>query len=236
METKNFKLELESKRKVYFSAGLFIVASTVLMAFSYKVPVYPVKHERIAQTANIPIEYLEKEVEVTVVEIEPVKPIELPSTHLSTPLLSDNLLDDPLLTSNTDEDPDLIVSTSEPLLDPSAIKFSHNPLPAPDLNVVVEFPDALAEFQGVWTSYLSSKLKYPEMSVLAQEEGEIYVNFVVERDGSVSDVKILNKNSPSRLQKEAMRVVKSSPKWKPGVVKGEYVRSLMTVKVNFELE
>lgn len=236
MKTKNFKLELESKRKVYFSMGLFIVASSVLMAFSYKVPVYPVKKERMAQTANIPIEYLEKEVEVPVVEIEPVKPVELPSTLPTTPLLSNSLLDDPLTVSNTNEDPALTVSTSDPVLDPSSIIFSHNPMSAPDLNVVVEFPDALAEFQGVWTSYLSKKLKYPEMSVLAGEEGLIYVNFVVERDGSVSDVKILNKKSPLRLQKEAMRVVKSSPKWKPGVVKGEYVRSKMTVKVNFVLE
>ena len=60
------------------------------------------------------------------------------------------------------------------------------------------------------------------------------VGFVVERDGSVSDVKILRGVDPS-LDKEATRVVKSMPKWKPGMQTGKPVRCRFTIPVSFRL-
>jgi protein TonB len=61
------------------------------------------------------------------------------------------------------------------------------------------------------------------------------VKFIVEKDGSITDAKVANKVD-RYLAKEALRVVNKSPKWKPGTLKGEYVRSYKTVVINFTLE
>jgi protein TonB len=66
-------------------------------------------------------------------------------------------------------------------------------------------------------------------------QGKVYVKFIVEKDGSITDAKVANKID-KHLAKEALRVVNLSPKWKPGTLKGEYVRSYKTVVINFTLE
>ena len=89
-------------------------------------------------------------------------------------------------------------------------------------------PNALFE-------YLSKNIKYP---VVAEEngiQGRVIVTFVVERDGSITDVKVAKSVDPS-LDKEAMRVVKSMPHWIPGKQNGAAVRVKYTVPVTFRLQ
>ena len=89
-------------------------------------------------------------------------------------------------------------------------------------------PNALFE-------YLSKNIKYP---VVAEEngiQGRVIVTFVVERDGSITDVKVAKSVDPS-LDKEAMRVVKSMPNWIPGKQNGSAVRVKYTVPVTFRLQ
>ena len=83
--------------------------------------------------------------------------------------------------------------------------------------------------------YLSKHIKYP---VIAEEngiQGRVIVTFVVERDGSIPDVKVLKSVDPS-LDKEAQRVVKSMPRWIPGKQNGSAVRVKYTVPVTFRLQ
>ena len=83
--------------------------------------------------------------------------------------------------------------------------------------------------------YLSKNIKYP---VVAEEngiQGRVIVTFVVERDGSITDVKVAKSVDPS-LDKEAMRVVKSMPHWIPGKQNGSAVRVKYTVPVTFRLQ
>ena len=89
-------------------------------------------------------------------------------------------------------------------------------------------PNALFE-------YLSKNIKYP---VVAEEngiQGRVIVTFVVERDGSITDVKVAKSVDPS-LDKEAPRVVKSMPHWIPGKQNGSAVRVKYTVPVTFRLQ
>ncbi|MBO6017889.1 MAG: energy transducer TonB [Prevotella sp.] len=89
-------------------------------------------------------------------------------------------------------------------------------------------PNALFE-------YLSKNIKYP---VVAEEngiQGRVIVTFVVERDGSITDVKVAKSVDPS-LDKEAQRVVKSMPHWIPGKQNGSAVRVKYTVPVTFKLQ
>ena len=100
--------------------------------------------------------------------------------------------------------------------------------------VVEEMP----EFPGgtlALRQYLASAVKYP---VIAQEngiQGKVYVNFVVEKDGSVTKAKIARGVDPS-LDAEALRVVSTLPKWKPGKQRGAPVRVSYTVPISFKLE
>lgn len=84
-------------------------------------------------------------------------------------------------------------------------------------------------------SYLSQNTKYP---VVAQEngvQGRVVVSFVVERDGSITDVRVVRSVDPS-LDKEATRVVKSMPNWIPGKQNGSTVRVKYNVPVSFKLQ
>ena len=84
--------------------------------------------------------------------------------------------------------------------------------------------------------YLSENVKYP---VIAQEngiQGRVICQFVVNRDGSIVDVEVVRSGGDPSLDKEAVRVIKSMPKWKPGQQRGKPVRVKYTVPVNFKLQ
>ena len=82
--------------------------------------------------------------------------------------------------------------------------------------------------------FLTENLKYPQDARDERIEGTVFVTFVVEKDGSVTDVRIL-RSVVSSLDEESIRVVKAMPKWKPGVIKGEPVRAQFTLPLRFVL-
>lgn len=82
--------------------------------------------------------------------------------------------------------------------------------------------------------WISKNVKYP---ILAQEngiQGKVFIQFVIEKDGSITDVKVM-RGVDASLDKEAIRVVKSMPKWKPGKQRGKPVRVSYTLPINFQL-
>ena len=233
MKKKNPKLELESSRKVFFQLGLFIVGSATLMAFSYKSPVYLTENKVFEQREiDIPIMLVEKDIE-PIIEIPEVEKL-VDKSEPTTPIFSIDLLNHIDLTKNRDKNQKLAVTSSQ-LQDVTSGNFSLDLGEAPDV-VLVEFPDVDAQFQGSWLSYLQNTVKYPEESVYFKEFGTAYMVFVVEVDGSVTDVQVRNKSLSKNLQEEAIRVIEASPKWKPGMKNGEYVRSTKNVKINFILQ
>lgn len=115
------------------------------------------------------------------------------------------------------------------------------PPPAPKPEVSTKVFDVVEEMpsfpggNGALMSYLNGNTKYP---VVAQEngvQGKVIISFVVERDGSISDVRVARSVDPS-LDREAQRVVKSMPRWKPGKQNGSAVRVKYTVPVVFRLQ
>ncbi len=101
-------------------------------------------------------------------------------------------------------------------------------------DVVEEMP-SFPGGNGALMQFLQSNVKYP---VVAQEngvQGRVQIGFVVERDGSITDVRVVRSVDPS-LDKEAMRVVKMMPRWNPGKQNGQTVRVKYTVPVLFRLQ
>ena len=89
-------------------------------------------------------------------------------------------------------------------------------------------PSALIE-------YLSQNVKYPEDAKQQKIEGRVLATFVVETDGSVSNVEVVKPAFPS-LDAEAVRLLSAMPKWTPGMQSGKVVRVKFTVPINFSLK
>lgn len=98
--------------------------------------------------------------------------------------------------------------------------------------------DVEPEFDGgqkEFTRYVSSNLKYPAAARQNNVQGKVYLSFVVEKDGSISDVKV-RQGIGSGCDEEAVRILQSSPNWKPGSIKGSPVRTYCTLPLNFQLQ
>lgn len=96
----------------------------------------------------------------------------------------------------------------------------------------------MPEFPGgdvAMHNYLSQNIQYPPEARENGIQGRVYVSFVIDTDGSIVDVRIVRSISPS-LDAEAIRIVKSMPRWKPGTQRGKSVRVSYTVPINFVLE
>ena len=100
---------------------------------------------------------------------------------------------------------------------------------------VVEQMPSFPGGMGALMSWLSQNIKYPVIAAENGVQGRVIVQFVVEKDGSVTDVHVAKSVDPS-LDKEAARVVKAMPKWNPGKQNGSAVRVKYTVPVTFKLQ
>ena len=129
-----------------------------------------------------------------------------------------------------DEEAGEVLKAKEVIAEPEPPKVEETKV----FDVVEEMPQ-FPGGQAALLEYLAKNIKYP---VVAEEngiQGRVIVTFVVERDGSITDVKVVKSVDPS-LDKEAARVVKSMPKWQPGKQNGSAVRVKYTVPVQFRLQ
>ena len=110
--------------------------------------------------------------------------------------------------------------------------------PAVEETKVFDVVEQMPQYKGgdqALMDYLNKSIKYP---VIAEEngiQGRVVCTFVVERDGAISDVKVVRSVDPS-LDKEAVRVLKAMPKWIPGKQNGSAVRVKFTLPVTFKLQ
>jgi protein TonB len=96
----------------------------------------------------------------------------------------------------------------------------------------------MPEFPGGYNaipSYISKNIVYPEKAKKEKIEGRVFVNFIVEKDGKVSDVKVL-RGIGGGCDEEAMRVVREMPDWTPGMQDGQAVRVSYNVPIVFALD
>lgn len=100
---------------------------------------------------------------------------------------------------------------------------------------VYSLVEEAAQFPGGQTEmlkYLQTNLQYPEEAKANDVHGRVIVSFIVEKDGSLSNVKVM-KSLGSGCDEEAIRLVNSMPKWKPGKNGGKEVRARITIPVSF---
>ena|SRR5579872_4652256 len=83
--------------------------------------------------------------------------------------------------------------------------------------------------------YIQDNLKYPDKSRKKNIQGKVFINFVIEKDGSLIDIKILKGVAPD-IDAEAIRLMKECPKWVPGYQNGKPVRVQYSMPINFSLD
>lgn len=99
---------------------------------------------------------------------------------------------------------------------------------------VVEEEPVFSGGEKAMQEFIKGEVTYPEMAIQMGDQGKVYVRFVVEKDGRVTNVSIARGVSP-QLDKEAMRVILMMPNWKPGLQRGVPVRTNVVVPIVFKL-
>lgn len=102
----------------------------------------------------------------------------------------------------------------------------------------VEKPDTEAEYVGgvdAMYKFIATHVNYPTEAIEKDIQGTVYTRFIVEADGSISDIEVMR--SPDEiLSKEATNLIGSMPKWKAGTYEGKAVRTMMVLPVKFHLD
>ncbi len=107
----------------------------------------------------------------------------------------------------------------------------------PDTNKVLTFAEVMPDFPGGFNKYLAEHIKYPAVEKAAKKQGTVYISFVIEKDGTVTNVREAKgvEGAPG-LTKEAIRVISNMPKWKPGTMNGKPVCIEMKQPIRFVLD
>ena len=175
----------------------------------------------------------EEEVEITRQENTPPPPPPPPAPAAAEVLnvVDDNVqLDDVDILSSEDDQAAAQAQTYTP---PAVVEEEEES--SQQIFTVVETMPEFPGGQGALLQYLAKSIKYP---VIAQEngiQGRVTCTFVVNKDGSIVDAEVIRGVDPS-LDKEALRVINTMPKWKPGMQRGKPVRVKFTVPVMFRLQ
>lgn len=99
-----------------------------------------------------------------------------------------------------------------------------------EVEIQPEFPGGITKFY----EFIARNLRYPAEAVKNNTQGRVFISFLVEKDGNLSNIKI-TRDLGSGTGEEALRVVSISPKWKPGILFGEPVRVMYNININFSL-
>ena len=225
---KSPKADLESKRNVYFMIGLVVSLGLMLLAFEWTTK--PSKADSLGSINALDVE--EEIIPITrEQEIKPPPPPPPPKVVEVLNIVDDEAeIDDELEIEDSEADDNTLINVA-PVI---AAKEEEEEEEAQVFFIVEDMP----EFPGgemALRTYIANAIKYP---VIAQEngiQGKVYVTFVVGKDGSVSNASIARGVDPS-IDKEALRVINSLPKWKPGKQRGKPVNVSYTVPINFQLQ
>ena len=222
---KSEKASLEKDKLVYVLMGLVFVLSLVYVALEWT-------EREVTKYEVTDTEFLfEEEVDIQQTSQETPPPPPPPAVQEVEVL---NVVEDNVETEsievNTEDDKAEEVVIAAPV---------EAPVEEEEEEVVFVVVESMPEFPGgqqALFKYLSENVKYP---VIAQEngiQGRVICQFVVNKDGSIVDVEVVRSGGDASLDKEAVRVIKSMPKWKPGKQRGKAVRVKYTVPVNFKLQ
>ena len=222
-EKKSPKANLENKKLMFIQIGLIISLALAWVVFEIKS-----YDKRELVDIGRTVEVVEEEmVEITKQEQKP-QPVEVPKQTTQIQVVEDDVeVEDVEINAEVDQ--------NEVIEEYVPVEVEEEEVEEAEIFTIVEempdFPGGMAKL----ADYLAKNIKYPQMARESGIQGRVFVNFVVEPDGSVSNVNVM-RSLGGGCDEEAMRVVKSMPKWKPGKQRGKAVRVSYILPVNFKLQ
>lgn len=224
IDKKTEKADLERRRFLFTEIGLVLALGLVLVGFEYKSYDKKVVSMGERTVTDIP----EEIIQVTQQKIEVAPPPPPPSTTVINIVDNDVQIDNDITI-----DASIDASTQVEAYVPPVAK--EEVIEEVEIFQVVEsmpsFPDGGDD--GL-KKYLAQNIKYPTIARESGIQGTVFVTFVVERDGSVTDVKVL-RGIGGGCDEEAIRVVKNMPRWSPGKQRGKAVRVQFNMPIKFTL-
>ena len=224
---KSPKADLESKKLTFTLIGLVITLFVIWRVFEYKT-----YDKQMSDFAQQKVEVIEEEmVEITKQEQPKVQPPQPKPQVTKIEVVEDDVEVEDEIDINAEVDQNEVIEEYE--FTPPEIE-EEEIVEAEIFKVVEEMP----EFPGgsaKLMEYIQKNIKYPMMARESDIQGRVFVNFVVEPDGSISNVAVL-RGIGGGCDEEAVRVVNSMPKWKPGKQRGSAVRCAYTVPIIFKLQ
>ena len=222
---KSPKADLESRRSLFLEIGLALSLALVILMFSWS------QEEQVVEKIDMGLTAPEQEIiEVTTQEEKPVVP-----QKQTIQVLSDFI--------------NVVKNETKITTEISFEDFSEDVVIAPPAAAVVEevveddapvmIVEDMPSFQGggieVFRNWVMERLRYPQVAQENNIQGKVVLSFVIERDGSLSNIEILQSPDKS-LADEASRVLAMSPKWKPGKQRNLAVRVKFVLPVEFKLQ
>ena len=226
---KSEKASLENKRLLFTEIGFVVALIAIYFAFNWS------STEKEVATLETEVANVEVEDMVPITQETPPPPEAAPKIPILSDqidVVDDNIKVDDNMFQNLEDDAnsgveimDYIESApEEETVEEEAIPFQ----------LVEEKPSFNGGEANEFSKWVNSKLVYPEIAKENGVQGRVTLQFTVNADGTVSNVKVL-RGVDSSLDKEAVRVVSSSPKWKPGKQRDRAVKVTYTFPVIFQL-
>ena len=224
-EKKSPKANLENKKLMFTQIGLIISLLIAWMAFEHK----SYDKREIDPSLLRQTEVVEEEmVEITKQEEPKPQPVEMPKQTTQLEIVEDDVeVEDIEINAEVDQ--------TEVIEEYVPVEVEEEDVQEQEIFQIVEEMPAYPGGDQKLMEYVAKNIKYPQIARETGIQGRVFVGFVVEPDGSVSNVKVL-RGIGGGCDEEAMRVVKSMPKWKPGKQRGKAVRVSYMLPVNFKLQ
>jgi len=211
---KDPKISLENKKGMFFQIGLAVTLIAVLISFEWKS--YDKSNYNLG---DLNLDDMEEEIiPITRQEVKPPPPPPPPPEIIE--IVEDEVeIENEVEIEETDTDEDEIVEIEEDDEEFFMVVENMPEFPGGDLGLM---------------KFIQKNVRYPAIAKEYNITGKVYVSFIVDRQGSVTNVKIV-RGVDKNLDAEALRVVSLLPKYKPGKQRGKAVRVMFTIPINFTL-
>lgn len=221
---KNPQVDLEKKRSLYFQVGLVITLALILFLFELKI----MPSEDTSQFVSTATTVEEEIIPITKQEeIKNLPPPPPPVTEVLQIVENNEQIENEAQIENTEADANTQIQA------PVEVQEEKEEEEVINFYVIEEKP----EFPGgeaAMFQWIANNIKYPEIAKENNIQGKVFVQFVIGKDGKVTDVQVVRGVDPS-LDKEAVRVIQSMPAWKPGKQRNKPVKVSFQLPINFKL-
>ena len=221
---KSPKANLESKKTVSLLLGLVVALSVVYISFEWSSK--DIKVHQVNRPIEVPQDI------VNIVQTNPDKPTPPPPPPPPKPVIVDelNVVKNTAKVNNLDSL--FIEDFNKPI-----VAVPYTPPVEDTTDLIIDFVkvEKMPVFKDDLPTFLGKNLKYPRVAADTGIHGRVICEFIINKDGSVSDIKVLKSIDPS-LDEEAVRVIGLMPAWEPGIQQGKPVRVKYRIPVTFRLK